>query len=207
MYVPDHFQEKDLDAVHQIVSTAPLCALVAQTPSGLVANHLPVLLDGKRLIGHIARANDLHRVLDDDSPVLAIFQAGDAYISPNWYPSKADHHRHVPTWNYRVAHLHGRIRFFHEESAGRAVVARLTRTHEEATHGDAAWRMSDAPPDFIDGMLKEIVAFEITVTRVQAKAKLSQNRAPEDYRGVVRALDDRGEHGLAADMRAIDDSE
>lgn len=202
MYVPEHFQEQDVDAVRQIVVDAPLCTLIAQASSGLIVNHLPVQLEGERLIGHIARANELHRLLEPTSPVVAVFQAGDTYVSPSWYPSKARHHRHVPTWNYRVAHLHGHIQFLHEERAKRSVVARLTRTHEEATNGAKAWHMSDAPPDYIEDMLREIVAFEMVVTRAQAKVKLSQNRSAEDVAGVARALDARGESALAADIRA-----
>ena len=131
-----------------MIETAPLACIVAHTTDGLIANHIPLMAapDGT-LIGHVALANDMHRVLHDTQDVLVIFKGDDGYISPNFYPSKQEHHRHVPTWNYQVVHMHGTITFQHDTHAKRAAVGLLTRIHERRLNGDAAWRMADAPAD------------------------------------------------------------
>ena len=202
MYIPDHFRESDPDEIAGLLAAFPLACLVVQTAEGLVANHIPLRTgpDGA-LIGHIARANDLHRLVPDGHPVLAVFQGEDGYVTPRSYPSKADHHRHVPTWNYRVAHLHGTIRFLHDLKARRAAVGLLTQDHERRVNGDQAWRMADAPADYMAQMLDAIVAFRIDITRVLAKSKLSQNRAPADRQGVIADLPAQGNPALAAVMR------
>ena len=120
--------------------------------------------------------------------MLAVFRGADAYISPNTYPSKADHHRHVPTWNYQAVHIHGTISFQHDSHSKRAAVALLTRLHERRQNGPAAWKMADAPADYIDGMLKAIVGFAIPIDRLEGKRKLSQNRSPADIAGVREGL-------------------
>lgn len=203
MYLPEHFVEADPAAVAELITKHPLAAIVAQTSEGLVANHIPVMRDGEAaLIGHIALANDMHRVIPEDTPVLAIFRAQDTYISPNLYPSKAVHHRHVPTWNYQVVHVAGQISFQHDTKTKRAVVGRLTRDHEARVNGDAAWRMADAPRDYMEAMLDGIVAFRIAITGVIAKAKISQNRTAEDHAEVVRDVESRGLDDMAARMRS-----
>jgi transcriptional regulator len=203
MYLPAHFTETEAEEIRRLISDHPLAVLVADTDEGLVANHIPMLMLKGRLIGHIARANDLHRTVADGAPVLAVFRGGDSYVSPNWYPSKPVHHRHVPTWNYQVVHVNGRIAFQHDGKTKRAVVGRLTKALEERTNGAAAWRMADAPADYLSEMLDNIVAFDIEITKVLAKSKLSQNRTPEDFDNVVRVLGERGEDGLAARMERI----
>lgn len=202
MYVPPHFQEVSTAEIAAIIERAPLAAIVAQTSEGLLANHIPLLAtpDGA-LIGHVALANDMHRLLAPEHEVLAIFRAEDGYVSPNFYPSKAEHHRHVPTWNYQVVHAHGRITFQHDDHAKRAVVGLLTRTHERRLHGKAGWRMADAPADYMEQMLGSIVAFRITVSRLLAKSKLSQNREERDYLGAVSGLRATGQDALAARMQ------
>lgn len=184
MYTPAHFAEADPQVIHNVLDGAPLAALVAQTATGLVANHIPLLRDGDDLVGHVALANDLHRDLPDGAPVLAIFTQGDAYVSPNWYPTKAETHRAVPTWNYVAVHVQGTLTWQHGEADKRRAVHLLTRAME----GAAGWRMGDAPPDYMQGMLAAIVAFRITVTRVLAKSKLSQNRTAEDRQSVAQHL-------------------
>ena len=207
MYLPDHFVEARDAEIARIMDDFPLAAIVAQTATGLVANHIPLLRDGnERLIGHIARNNDLHRDLSDGADVLAIFRADNAYISPNWYPSKQEHHRHVPTWNYQAVHVSGVIRFSHEEKTKRAIVGRLTQHFEGLTGSERPWRMADAPRDYLDEMLVNIVGFEIAVTRVIAKSKLSQNRDKADFDTVVGELDASGQGGLVAAMRRLDRS-
>ncbi len=203
MYLPEHFAETNMDAVARLLVDYPLAAVVVQTAQGLVANHIPLMADGTdALIGHVALANDLHRLVPQDTPVLAIFRGQDAYISPNLYPSKAEHHRHVPTWNYQVVHVAGQISFQHDVKTKRAVVGRLTRDHEAKANGAAAWRMADAPRDYMDTMLDAIVALRITITAVTGKAKISQNRAAQDHAAVQRDLAARGLNDMAVRMQA-----
>ncbi|MCC5968496.1 MAG: FMN-binding negative transcriptional regulator [Pararhodobacter sp.] len=201
MYLPDHFHEVDQAEIYGLISAHPLACIAAQTEAGLIANHLP-LISGKEgeLIGHVALANDMHRLIANGQQVLAIFRGADGYISPNYYPSKPEHHRHVPTWNYQVVHVHGEINFQHDARSKRAAVGVLTSHHERRLHGDAAWRMSDAPADYMEAMLDAIVAFRITVTRTISKSKLSQNREPRDYRGAIAGLQAAGNAGLVDKM-------
>lgn len=201
MYLPPHFAETDPAAIAATIAAAPLACIVAQTSDGLMANHIPVLAapDGT-LIGHVALANDMHRQITPETPVLAIFRATDAYVSPAYYPSKADHHRHVPTWNYDVVHIHGRLTFQHDDHAKRAAVALLTRDHERRANPAAPWRMSDAPGDYIAAMLAAIVAFRLQPDRIIAKAKLSQNREARDHAGAVAGLRAQGHDRMADRM-------
>lgn len=201
MYVPEHFAETDPMEIGAIMDGAPLACVVAQTADGLVANHLPLLAapDGT-LIGHVALANDMHRQVEDGQAVLAIFRGLDGYVSPNSYPTKAEHHRHVPTWNYQVVHVHGTIAFQHDTARKRAAVGLLMRLHERRRNGAAAWRMADAPRDYMDAMLAAIVALRIVPLCVQAKSKLSQNRADVDHAGAVEGLQAAGHDALAARM-------
>lgn len=201
MYIPPHFQEIAPSEIDTVIATAPLACIVAQTDAGLIANHIPLLAapDGT-LIGHVALANDMHRLIADGQDVLAIFRADDAYISPNFYPSKAEHHRAVPTWNYQVVHAYGPITFQHDEHAKRAAVGLLTRTHERRLNGKDAWRMADAPADYMMDMLGNIVAFRMTVRRLLAKSKLSQNRDERDHAGAVAGLRASGQEAMAALM-------
>lgn len=201
MYTPAHFQEISSDEIAAIIDAAPLACIVAQTDNGLIANHIPVLADSAgALIGHVALANDMHRLIGEGQEVLAIFRADDAYISPNFYPTKPEHHRHVPTWNYQVVHIYGAITFQHDERAKRAVVGLLTSHHERRLNGPNAWRMADAPADYLEQMLGGIVAFRISVSRTLAKSKLSQNREERDYLGAVEGLRASGHDAMAERM-------
>jgi transcriptional regulator len=201
MYVPAHFAEVDPAEIAAILETAPLAAVVAQTEAGLIANHLP-LLPGRdnTLIGHAALANDMHRQIAEGQEVLAIFRGADAYVSPNDYPTKVEHHRHVPTWNYQVVHVYGAIAFQHDTQSKRAAVGLLTRWHERRVNGAQAWRMADAPADYMAQMLDGIVAFRIDIRRTLAKSKLSQNREARDLRGAVAGLEARGQMALGRKM-------
>lgn len=201
MYIPPHFQELDPTEIAAVMETAPLACVVAQTPAGIVANHLPLLAGPEgTLIGHVALANDMHRLIADGQQVLAVFRGEDAYVSPNFYPSKPEHHRHVPTWNYQAVHIHGTIAFQHDDHAKRAAVGLLTRLHERRLNGDKAWRMADAPADYMAEMLANIVAFRIRVQRTLAKSKLSQNRDARDHLGAVEGLRASGHPGMAERM-------
>jgi transcriptional regulator len=203
MYIPPHFLEINAQEIHAVIEVAPLACLVAQTPEGLIANHIPLIStpDGTELIGHVALANDAHRLIANGQDVLAIFRADDAYVSPNFYPTKPEHHRHVPTWNYQVVHSYGAITFQHDEQAKRAAVGLLTRKHERRLNGKEAWRMADAPTDYMQQMLANIVAFRIRVSKILAKSKLSQNREERDYVGAVAGLRNSGYENLAELMQ------
>ena len=208
MYVPAHFSESRLEALHALINTHPLATLVTHGNDGLDANHLPFEFDPASgphgtLRAHVARANPVWQNTADGDPVLVIFRAEDAYISPGWYPSKHDTHRQVPTWNYRVVHAHGRISIRDDERYVRGVVARLTRQHEAAQ--PAPWKMGDAPADYIDAMLKAIVGIEIEVTRMEGKFKLSQNRETRDRISAGKVLMEGAAPELGRAMLNIDD--
>jgi transcriptional regulator len=195
MYIPAHFDESRPDVLHQLMTEHPFGTLVSNSAGSLDANHLPFHLDAAQgalgtLHAHVARANPVWQELKDGDEVLVIFRAGDAYISPSWYPSKADLHRQVPTWNYMVAHAHGRVRIRDDERYVRGMVARLTRTHEAPL--PAPWKMTDAPAEFVDTLLRAIVGIEIEITRLQGKRKLSQNKDERDLRGAGQAVVERG---------------
>ena len=200
MYVPDYFRETRPEVLQAFVERHPLATLVAVTADGLTANHIPLLAElsapgGAVLRGHIARANSLWRELPGGAPVLAIFNGADSYISPNWYPSKREHGKVVPTWNYATVHVNGNIRFIEDAAWLRELVTLLTDTHE----GDRPnrWHVSDAPREYIDAMLRAIVGVEISVTRIVAKFKGSQNRSAADRASVAAALRAAG-HGAVA---------
>ena len=200
MYLPDHFNMADADDVRTMINAVPLAVLASHPGGALRADHLPLIMTKSKLNGHIAIANDLHETLGDDQPVLAIFQGPDAYISPNSYPSKADTHEVVPTWNYEVIHVHGRIRFHHDRRPKHGAVGMLTKLMETRTNGDAAWRMSDAPDAFMDEKLSQIVGLEIEILEIRAKSKLSQNKSDADR---LDAADRRGANPIADRIRDV----
>lgn len=201
MYIPPHFHEISSNGIDAIIASSPLACIVAQTAEGLIANHIPLLAapDGT-LIGHVALANDMHRLINGGQEVLVVFRGEDAYISPNFYPTKPEHHRHVPTWNYQVVHVYGEITFQHDEHTKRTAVGLLTRVHERRLNGKDAWRMADAPMDYMQQMIGSIVAFRIEVRRTLAKSKLSQNRTERDYLGAITGVRASGHDALAQQM-------
>lgn len=204
MYTPAHFHETDPAVIGELVDHNPFATLVTHSSEGLIANHLPLLREESgALIGHIALANDLHRMIADDSEVLAIFRGEDSYISPNWYPTKAETHKAVPTWNYQVVHMHGRISFQHDRKTKLAVVGKLTKRHEGEVNGSEGWRMADAPANYMEMMLGNIVAFRVEIDRVLAKSKLSQNRSDTDFESVARKMAEREKALLAARMAEL----
>lgn len=207
MYVPAHFAESRPQQLHQLIREHPLGMLVTHGAAGLDANHLPfeLLVDEEscgRLIGHLARANPLWREVSAGQEVLVVFRAEEAYISPNWYPSKHEQHRQVPTWNYRVVHAHGTLQVRDDEAFVRGVVARLTRTHEAQAAAGTPWKMTDSSPEYISQMLAAIVGIEIQLTRLEGKFKLSQNKEARDREGAAQALQQQGKLALAVQMRA-----
>jgi transcriptional regulator len=198
LYVP-RFNVMEPDAVRPFVEAVATAQLVTVGDDGLPdATFLPVLWEGDRLVGHLARANAHWRRIVTDSPALAIVTGPDTYVSPSWYATKAEHGKVVPTWNYSVVHLRGRIVVHDDPDWVRALVTRLTDRHE----GDREdrWHVTDAPEDYIVKNLRPIVGVELVVETVEAKAKLSQNRSDEDRAGVAAGLraDGTDPHGLVA---------
>ena len=155
---------------------------------------------GNRVVPVYVRPND-PALLELAERLLLVFRGAEAYVSPNWYPSKLEQHRQVPTWNYQVVHVHGRIHFREDEAFLRGLLARLTRTHEARAGQSPPWRMTDATPDYIAGLLREIVGLEVRVERIVAKSKLSQNKDARDRASVVAAMDATGKADLADAMR------
>ena len=191
MYRPAHFAEDRLEVLQGLVRRHPLATLIAQRGATIDADHVPVLIDPAdgpcgTLRGHVARANALWKSVADDSEVLAIFHGVDHYVSPAWYPSKLVDAKVVPTWNYVVVHARGPIRFRHEPEWLHALVTRLTNTHE-ASRNDP-WSVSDAPDDYVRSMLRAIVGFEIPLSSLTGKWKMSQNRSSQDRDGVAAGL-------------------
>jgi transcriptional regulator len=200
MYVPAHFEENRKEVLHQLIAGFPLGSLVTMGPDGLDANHIPFEFDAGKgphgtLRAHVARANPVWQQAAERPDALVIFQGPTAYISPNWYPSKHEAHRQVPTWNYMVVHAHGRIAVHDDEAFVRGLVARLTRKMEAGE--PVPWKMGDAPADFIAQMLGAIVGIEIEVTKLTGKWKLGQNKASVDRRGAADALGQRSEEQRA----------
>lgn len=171
MYVPPHFAEHRSEVLFNLIEQNPLGILVIHGKSGVDANHLPFELNRSQgdqgvLHAHVARANPIWQDIETRDEVLVVFRAVDAYISPNWLPSKREFKKQVPTWNYLVAHAHGQVTIRDDERYVRGLVARLTRTHE-AQQADP-WKMTDSAKDYIDTMLKAIVGVEIEISRLGA---------------------------------------
>ena len=183
LYVP-RFNVMDADDVRPFVAAVAAAQLVTVGADGTPdATFLPVLWEDDRLVGHVARANAHWRRMVDGSPALAIVTGPDTYVSPSWYAAKAEHGRVVPTWDYVTVHVHGRLVVRDDPAFVEHVVRRLTAKHE-AGRTDP-WSVDDAPPRFVAGQLRAIVGVEVQVTRIEAKAKLSQNRPDADVDGVV----------------------
>jgi len=197
MYLPKHFEQSDDEALAALMRDRPLATLVTLAGGSPTADHLPLEYDAssRLLRGHVARANPLWRHADG-SDVLAIFHGPQGYVSPNWYPSKAEHHKVVPTWNYAVVHAHGRLRAVDDATWLRAHVGRLTERNEAGRV--PRWQLADAPADYVQQMLGAIVGIEIAVERLVGKWKLSQNRSEADRRGAIAGL---GDVALAALMQ------
>jgi len=203
MYTPAHFRVTEPAALHRIIAAHPLGVLVTSHEGSLDANHIPFEFDPQigplgRLSAHVARANPVWQQCLAGADVLVIFRGKESYISPNWYPSKHETHRQVPTWNYEVVHAHGRLRVRDDEKFLRGVLARLTRVHE--AQEPRPWKMGDSAPEYIDMMLRAVVGLEIDITALEGKSKLSQNREPRDIAGAVQMLRQRGSDELAKSM-------
>ena len=195
MYNPEHFQVKDQQALRNLMDDYPLATLVSLGSQGLHATHLPLLYDYRAagfglLRGHMAKANPQWSDLQTEVHALAIFTGPQHYISPSWYPSKAEHGKVVPTWNYVVVHARGPMRVIHEAAWLKQNVRDLTAAHEGGF--SIPWSPESAPPDFIDNMVNAIVGIEIDIESLDGKWKASQNRPAPDRSGVVAALTNLG---------------
>jgi transcriptional regulator len=191
MYVNPSHQLTDREAIFSLIASHPLGAWVCHGREGLIANHVPFLLDRGRgphgtLIGHVARANGVWRELDAATPSVVMFQGPQAYITPGWYPGKTEHGRVVPTWNYVVAHAHGVARAIEDREWLLDMLNRLTDAQE--ARQSAPWSVSDAPRSFIDKLMGVIVGIELPIERLEGKLKVSQDEANQDRRGTVQGL-------------------
>ena len=203
MYVPPHFEVSNPEVLHDLIVHHPLGVLITQGESGLNANHILFELEASAsthgiLRAHVARNNPVWQLSTNGDEVLVVFQADDAYISPNWYPSKHETHQQVPTWNYRVVHAYGKITIYDDEKYVRALVGRLTKKHE--ANQPKPWKMSDAPRDYMEMMVKSIVGIEIEITRLIGKFKLSQNRENRDRLNAAKMLVEQGNEILGKAM-------
>ena len=191
MYTPKAFEVTDLALLHAAMKQSELATLVTMTTQGLVATHLPLLLDETKgeygtLTGHVSRANLQWRETYPQTEALIIFLGLDTYVSPNWYPAKQETGRVVPTWNYAAIHAYGRLTFYEDPEWLRTMVTELTKRHEASF--PAPWQVTDAPAVYIDSQLKAIVGFELRILRLEGKQKFNQNRSVEDRMGVIEGL-------------------
>jgi transcriptional regulator len=191
VYLPPIFREDRLEVMHDLMRAHPFATLVSFDGDALVANHLPLMIDqgaSERgtLKGHVAKANPLWKTLDPSVEVLAVFQGPHHYISPSWYPSKKQHGKVVPTWNYAVVHAYGPVSVVVDPDRLLAHVKALTSRQEAGR--EHPWAVADAPADYVESQLKRIVGFEIPITRIEGKWKVSQNRSEADRDGVVEGL-------------------
>lgn len=191
MYVPAHFAETRVEVLHELVRAHPFGALVVLASHGLDANHIPFEIDPNpaplgTLRGHVARANPVWRDFSADVEALVMFQGPHAYVSPGWYPTKSEHGKVVPTWNYAVVHAHGPLRVIDDPKWLRQFVDTLTQRYEAPR--TEPWKVSDAPADFIETLIGSIVGIEIPIARLTGKWKVSQNRPEKDRAGVIKGL-------------------
>jgi transcriptional regulator len=200
MYIPPAFAEDRPEELQEIIRAAPLPVLISAGRDGLIATHLPLTLDGERLIGHFAKANAHWKAFDPAQESLAIFLAVEGYVSPSWYATKQETGKVVPTWNYEAVHAYGRLEIFEAPADILPIVTKLTLRYE----GKRAkpWAVSDAPAEYIASQLKGIVGVVLHISRLEGKRKLSQNKTKADQDGVVAGL--QGENsGLAEAMRKV----
>jgi transcriptional regulator len=209
MYNSKPHQEHDLERLHQHMRDTRLAVLVSHGEQGLLATHLPVLLDTDEgefgtVYAHLARANRQWQDLEQGAEALLVFPGADAYISPSYYPSKAENPKVVPTWNYLAVHAYGSAEVIHEAAPLLQIVSRLTDRHEQGR--SAPWKVADAPADYIESMLRAIVGIRLPIARLQGARKLSQNRSAEDIAGVREGLGaspDYLDNQVAAHMRQL----
>jgi transcriptional regulator len=191
MYTPAHFKEDRIDVLLKLIAHHPLGTLITMTADGLNANHIPLMVDASRgefgtLRGHVARSNSVWQTFQADVDALVVFQGPDAYISPSWYPGKKEHGKVVPTWNYAVVHAAGTLVIRDDAAWMRAFLNGITDHFE--SQKSAPWKMSDAPEDYLQTMMRMVVGIEIPIKSLTGKWKVSQNRPAADREGVAKGL-------------------
>jgi transcriptional regulator len=190
MYIPKFNEEIRIEVIDGLIRSHPLGTLVTMGSSGLFATHLPMILyrDGEHAIlrGHMARANRQWSEFSAEIEALAIFSGPEHYITPNWYPEKAATGKVVPTWNYAVVHAYGPMRVIEDPAWLLAHLNSLTDTHEATS--PAPWKVSDAPPGYVEAIAKGIVGVELPITRLEAKWKVSQNQNEPTRASVAQGL-------------------
>jgi len=196
MYIPPHFEQPDIEVMHDLIRNRPLATLVTLSSDGINANHIPLHLSPAPepfgvLRGHVARANPIWRDLESDADTLAIFHGPDAYISPSWYATKQETGKVVPTWNYTVVHAYGSLCIIDNASWIRSQMEALT-THHEAAFPEP-WAVSDAPEDFTEKLIGAVVGIEMVITRLFGKWKISQNQPPQNQTSVIHGLNASGQ--------------
>ncbi|MBI3776531.1 MAG: FMN-binding negative transcriptional regulator [Gammaproteobacteria bacterium] len=201
MYIPKQFEEPRVDVMHELMRAHLLATLITLSASGLNANHIPLHLSGSpaplgTLQGHVARANPVLSDFAKNTEALAIFHGPDAYITPSWYATKQVTGKVVPTWNFAVVHAYGLVRIADDAAWLRTQLEALT-AHNEASFPQA-WSMADAPRDYIEHLLGHIVGFEMVITRLSGKWKVSQNQPPQNQASVVAGLKSTGRQDAAA---------
>ena len=205
MYLPKHFAEPSVEVMHELISARPLATLVALCPGGLEANHIPFHLSSEprpygTLHGHVARSNPVWKDFAQDVEALAIFHGPESYITPSWYPTKAETRKAVPTWNYVTVHAYGTLRIIEDAAWLHSHLDALT-LHNEAAFPHP-WQLSDAPADYLNKLMAEIVGIEIVITRLIGKWKTSQNQPLQNQTGIVRGLR-ASEHTNALQMASL----
>lgn len=205
MYIPRHFEQPNIEVMHELIRTRPLATLVTLSANGINANHIPLHLSESpvpfgTLRGHVARSNPIWRDLESNIEVLAIFHGPNAYISPSWYATKLETGKVVPTWNYTVAHAYGSLRIIDDADWIRTQLEALTDHNETAF--PEPWAVSDAPSYFTDKLIESIVGIEIVITRLSGKWKVSQNQPPQNQASVIQGLNNSGQSDAAALVNA-----
>lgn len=201
MYLPNAFEEKRLPVLHNLIKSHPLGTWVSAHASDLDVHHIPFLLDNEQgefgtLYGHVARANPIWEAADRAVADVVIFRGPQTYITPSWYPSKHQHGKGVPTWNYAVVAVHGRPQFIHDPAWLHAHLRALSNTHEAAQA--LPWSIEDAPADYITKLISAVVGVVIPIQRIDGKWKTSQNREAADKMGVVTGLLAKGDDDATA---------
>lgn len=202
MYLPSHFEENRPEVLIQYIEKTAFGSLMTSVDGEIEANHLPFLYDSNEhmMLAHIAKENPLYALLKQPQDVLIVFQVDHAYVSPNWYAGKLEHHKTVPTWNYVVIHVKGVAHIIEDQKKLRGILAKLTRQHE--SNQPVPWKMTDAPADFIAEEMSQIVGIQIEIKHMVGKFKLSQNRSSQDAKNVAEAFLSQGRTELNALMQS-----
>ncbi len=209
MYIPMQFEETRIEIMHELIRARPLATLITQSVAGIEANHIPLVLQNHpepfgALWGHVARANLIWQQHPEDSDVLAIFLGPESYITPSWYSSKAESGNVVPTWNYVTVHAKGRLRIIEDAQRIRTQLEALAAHNESGF--DRPWEVTDAPRDFTEKLIGSIVGFEIVISELKGKWKVSQNRSPADRTSVIGGLISHGHDEMAKLVKSSGDN-